>query len=791
MTIRHLLVAILLGICANANAEWFLRGTHNAWAASQMESAGSGTNTMQLKSVVFTSAGNIKFDRFGDWKENYGVGGLSGSNIAVAAGTWDIKFFTDTKKWSIAASTTYHVRGTFNTWLEGTLMARIGATDNYALCANFTGGDANGGPRFKIDPNGGWGDGIPSTDFLVTVGWVNITFNSVSKTITVEQNLAANCSDPVSSSSASSSSAIVTTPSTVVSSSSSKSSIASSSLVKSSTISSSSLASSSSSKSSTVSSAASSAAASIYHVRGTFNGWAEGTLMNRIGVTDNYEFCANFTGTNTRFKIDPNGGWGDGIPAADFVVTPGWVKISFNSTSKTISVQQNLATNCVVSSSSSSAPASIYHVRGTFNSWAEGTLMNRIGSTDNYEFCVNFIGTNTRFKIDPNGGWGDGIPAADFVVTPGWVKILFNSTAKSISVQQNLTANCGVVTSSSSVSSLPPEDFIFPNEPVYHLRGNFNGWAEGVLMLRNTPIFPSYYYDLCVHFTDDTVNPVVRLDPNGGWGVDMLPATGDFVLPKGSGWTGFDYDRQTGIFAAHINREPNCANTDIGIGRREFPADTVIISQPASGGSAFVPIHVRGTNNGWVEGTLMSQIGTTDAYEACINFETGDANGGPRFRIDPNGGWGDAVPTTDLNVPAGWVRIGFNNTTKAITKQTNMRKNCIPDTYALMGTQRTDLDKTEWMPGDFFELVDGSPQVWKICRNFVEGDDFGGPRFRIIVNNDTSSVSQSNSSDPTFSASGWTAITFTAPSSSAERDQFTPPENVRVTKNMAPNCSAP
>jgi len=102
MNIRYVLLSVLLFMCANAHAEWFLRGTQNGWAATQM--AVGGTNTMQVSNVVFTSAGSIKFDRFGNWKENYGVGGRGGSNIPVAAGTWNIKFFTDTKNWKITAA---------------------------------------------------------------------------------------------------------------------------------------------------------------------------------------------------------------------------------------------------------------------------------------------------------------------------------------------------------------------------------------------------------------------------------------------------------------------------------------------------------------------------------------------------------------------------------------------------------------------------------------------------------------------------------------------------------------
>lgn len=788
MKVKYLLIAFALSFCANANAEWFLRGTHNAWAASQMESAGTGTNTMQLKSVVFNSAGNIKFDRFGDWSENYGVGGLKGSNIPVAAGAWDIKFFTDTKKWSITASATYHLRGTFNTWLEGTLMTRLGTTDIYESCINFVDGDANGGPRFKIDPNGGWGDGIPATDFLVTTGWAKISFNSASKTISVQQNLAANCTIPSSTSSSVASSSIVssaavkssssntpTTPSTTLSSSS----IASSSSTKSSspiTSSSSSILSSSSIKSSSTNSSISSTA-SIYHLRGTFNSWQEGTLMPRVGTTSTYESCVNFLGSDAnggpRFKIDPNGGWGDGIPAADFLVTAGWVKITFDSSTKIISVQQKLAANCAPASSSSVA-STPYHVRGTFNSWAEGTLMTRVGTTDNYEFCVNFPGTNPRFKIDPNGGWGDGIPSSDFVVNVGWVKIFFNSTNKAISVQQNLSANCGA-TSSSSSSSIPADTSVSSSsvKTTFHLRGTVNGWAEGTLMDSHGT---DWLYDICINMEEG--NKPFRIDKNGGWGIDVLPVMEDMILPLG-GWTLITYNRLSGDISAQMLMQPNCGQESAS---SSSSSTSPIPSEP------FVPYHIRGTHNAWEEGMLMSQIATTSSYEACINFESGDANGGPRFRIDPNGGWGDAIPSNDFNVPAGWVKIGFNSITKEITKQTNMRPGCIPDNYSLVGTQRTN-EIGSWKVGDFFELVDGNPQTWKICRNFTTGDNFGGPRFRIMVNEGSSADTSNRDPSPTIPASGWTSITFTSPSNSADRDKFTPPENVHVTTNLAPNCA--
>lgn len=561
MKCKYLLIAFLLGTCASANAEWFLRGTHNAWAASQMESAGTGTNTVQLKNVVFSAAGGIKFDRFGDWKESYGI---NGNNIPVAAGTWDIKFFTDTKNWSISASPgsiKYHIRGTFNAWAEGTLLTQVASSDVFERCVNFVGGDANGGPRFKIDPNGGWGDSLPAGDFLVNAGWVKVSFNSATKAIAVQQNLPANCVTSSSSSSAFNSSADVI--------SSSASSVASSSV-------------SSSSK------------ATVYHLRGTNNGWTEGTIMKKIGILNSFRVCVQFINGDAkggpRFRIDPNGGWGnDALPASgDFnILMTGWTLVTYNADTNVITVEQALPDNCglpvegsssaissskssavssssasskssvassVVSSSkssassvassskssvsSSSAGATVYHLRGTINGWAEGTLMKQIGTTNVYEQCANFVSGDDhggpRFKIDPNGAWGDGIPSSDFNVSVGWVKITFNSTTKVITTQQNLTENCGA--------------------QVFHLRGTQNGWAEGDLFESVDGIQP--VWSICRNFgpADAADKPRFKVDPNGGWGADSFPAAD---VPT-SGWTSIVIDG-TRIISQTKDMAPNCA----------------------------------------------------------------------------------------------------------------------------------------------------------------------------------------------------------------------------------------
>ncbi|WP_255463589.1 alpha-amylase family glycosyl hydrolase [Microbulbifer sp. YPW1] len=194
------LAGLLLCASATAQAEWFLRGTHNNWQADQMQNLGS--NTMLADDVVFTSAGEIKFDRWGDWSENYGANGQqNGNNIAVPAGTWDIKFYTDTKDYHILPAedpetpdATLHLRGTHNGWAAGDLLARIGETDEYDACRNFASGDGNGGPRFKIDPSGSWaGSQFPAQDVAAS-GWTYIVANGANNSlVSVTTDLGENC----------------------------------------------------------------------------------------------------------------------------------------------------------------------------------------------------------------------------------------------------------------------------------------------------------------------------------------------------------------------------------------------------------------------------------------------------------------------------------------------------------------------------------------------------------------------------------------------------------------------
>lgn len=192
MKYQLLFIASLLLTSLTAQAEWFLRGTHNGWGATQMDTA-STQNTMVLNHVVLAHDGYIKFDRFGDWFENYGLGGSYGANIPLGAGAWQIAFFTDTKNWRITPlPSTYHLRGTLNGWAEGTLMTKVGSSNTYEYCHDS---HFNTNLQFKVDPNGGWGgDELPASNYSVTdPGWIKITYDATTKKVTTQKNLTLHC----------------------------------------------------------------------------------------------------------------------------------------------------------------------------------------------------------------------------------------------------------------------------------------------------------------------------------------------------------------------------------------------------------------------------------------------------------------------------------------------------------------------------------------------------------------------------------------------------------------------
>ena len=68
--------------------------------------------------------------------------------------------------------------------------------------------------------------------------------------------------------------------------------------------------------------------------------------------------------------------------------------------------------------------------RGTPNNWGSTPLAVDSTQSQYLSTCQQFISGKdlpTRFKLNLNGDWAQAtVPTADYVVSPGWVKIVFN-----------------------------------------------------------------------------------------------------------------------------------------------------------------------------------------------------------------------------------------------------------------------------------------------------------------------------------------------------------------------------
>lgn len=85
----------------------FLRGTFNGWSGLAMDCV--GFDEWAVTDLSLSASQNLlKFDVYNDWQENYGdfepvdfIADLSGSDIAIGAGTYDIRFNYGSKHYSL------------------------------------------------------------------------------------------------------------------------------------------------------------------------------------------------------------------------------------------------------------------------------------------------------------------------------------------------------------------------------------------------------------------------------------------------------------------------------------------------------------------------------------------------------------------------------------------------------------------------------------------------------------------------------------------------------------------
>ncbi len=359
--------------------------------------------------------------------------------------------------------------------------------------------------------------------------------------------------------------------------------------------------------------ACSTVASADWYFRGTANAWAS-TAMTMVSATQ-YETCQSFTtgdsGGGPRFKIDRAGNWQESYPASDYSVNANTsYNIAFNSSTKTI-------TTTAVSSCTNgfNKVFSQLNFRGTPNNWASTAMTLTANNT--WETTVNFLGGSTqRFKFDLLGDWS-----------------------------QNYGDN-----NNDHYLDLSGGDIYFTNAGSYKVSVNDSTKKYTLTLL-------------------GAVNqaPVAVITP----GNNQTVALGSTVAFDGAQSTDSDgsiasYAWSTGATSVATSQTFSSAGSHTitltvtdNQGATHTDSVTITVQAPDSW-------YFRGTANAWAA-TAMS---SSDNVNFCTQqtFTTGDAGGGPRFKIDHFGNWSESYPSSDYVVSASSTYdICFNASSKQIT----------------------------------------------------------------------------------------------------------------------------
>lgn len=140
-------------------------------------------------------------------------------------------------------------------------------------------------------------------------------------------------------------------------------------------------------------------------------------------------------------------------------------------------------------------------------------------------------------------------------------------------------------------------------------------------------------------------------------------------------------------------------------------------------GASLAPIpasadwYFRGTPNQWAA-TPLEAI-STNQYQTCQSFSSGDASGGPRFKIDRDGNWNESYPVQDFGVEANQsYLINFFADSKNITAEPIENCGAVSEEWFFRGT-----------PNDWSATAMTSHDGMLFCteQTFADND----PRFKV------------------------------------------------------------
>lgn len=278
---------------------------------------------------------------------------------------------------------------------------------------------------------------------------------------------------------------------------------------------------------------------------------------------------------------------------------------------------------CLLLATLSSGASAEWYFRGTPNDWSAQAMTQT--ASNEFRSCHTFAngdgGGGPRFKIDRHGDWGESYPAADHSVAGNQsYEIIFYSDT------HNITAT--------AVTSCDANDGFAALFPSLFFRGTPNAWTASAMQL-----VADHTWELAIDF-DGQPDQRYKLDLYGDWSQNYGDNNSDGLLDAGGG------DIQTSVSGSYLLRVNDSDFTYqlVDTGGSSSSGGS------SSGGNGGDSWYFRGTANGWSATAMVSSDGNHYCTEQ--SFGSGDAGGGPRFKVDHHADWTESYPSTDYTVNA-------------------------------------------------------------------------------------------------------------------------------------------
>lgn len=193
--------------------------------------------------------------------------------------------------------------------------------------------------------------------------------------------------------------------------------------------------------------------------------------------------------------------------------------------------------------------------------------------------------------------------------------------------------------------------------------------------------------------------------------------------------------------------------------------------------------YFRGTPNNWNTTALTDQ--GNNIFTTCQSFDAGDASGGPRFKIDRYGDWGENYPTSDYTVAGqSSYQIEFNATSKAIAA--NPVSSCTGSGYSSNFTQLYFRGTANGWGTSAMQLV--ADNTWQTQVDF---DGQANQRFKLDISGDWSQNYGDSDSNGILELSGADIYTSVNGSYLVTVNDQTLAYNLSVASTCSQNCAQP